>query len=151
MLLADVFETFRRTIKKQYNLDPAHFITAPGLSWIAGLRLTRVQLELLRYPDMLIFVDMAMMGGVSAVLQPHARASHAECGEEYNSNLPFNWILYVDANNLYGWAMLQYLPTRGFEWVDMTERENWAEFILQPEDESPVGYMLEVDLEYPDE
>ena len=54
----------------------------------------------------------------------------------------------MDANNLYGWAMLQYLPTGGFEWVDVTERENWGEFILQQEDESPVGYMLEVDLEY---
>ena len=65
-------------------MDPAHFITAPGFSWIACLRLTRVQLELLRDPDMLIFIDMAMIGGVSAVLQPNARANHAECGEEYN-------------------------------------------------------------------
>ena len=101
---------------------------------------------------MLIFIDMAMIGGVSAVLYPNAKANHAGCGKKvYNSNLPFNWILYVDANNLYGWAMLQYLPTGGFEWVDVTERENWGEFILQQEDESPVGYMLEVDLEYPDE
>ena len=57
----------------------------------------------------------------------------------------------MDANNLYGWAMLQYLPTGGFEWVDVTERENWGDFILQQKDEQDVGYMLEVDLEYPDE
>ena len=113
-LLADVFETFRRTIMKQYKLDPAHFITAPGLSWMACLRLTGVQLELLRDPDMLMFIDMAMIGGVSAVLHPYAKANHAGCGKEvYNSNLPFNWILYVDANNLHGWAMLQYLPSGG--------------------------------------
>ena len=57
---------------------------------------------------------MARIGGVSAVLHPYAKANHAGCGKEvYNSNLPFNWILYVDANNLYGWAMLQYLPTGG--------------------------------------
>ena len=132
-------------------MDPAHFITAPGLSWTACLKLTKVQLELLRDPDMVMFIDMTMNGGVSVVLFPFARANHAEFGDKYSSKLPFNWILYVDANNLYGWAMLQYLPTGGFEWVDVTERENWAEFILQQKDEQDVGYMLEVDLEYPDE
>ena len=57
----------------------------------------------------------------------------------------------MDANNLYGYAMRQYLPTGGFEWVDVTERENWAEFILQQQDEQEEGYFLEVDLEYPKE
>ena len=78
MLLADVFETFRRTIMKQYKLDPAHFITAPGLSWTACLKLTKVQLELLRDPDMVMFIDMTMIGGVSVVLFPFARANHAQ-------------------------------------------------------------------------
>ena len=53
--------------------------------------------------------------------------------------------------NLYGYAMRQYLPTGGFEWVYVTERENWAEFILQQQDEQEEGYFLEVDLEYPKE
>ena len=135
MLLADVFETFRRTIMKQYKLDPAHFITAPGLSWTACLKLTKIQLELLRDPDMVLFIDMTMIGGVSVVLFPFARANHAAFGDKYSSKFPFNWILYVDANNLYGWAMLQYLPRGGFEWVDVTERENWGEFFLQQEDQ----------------
>ena len=93
---------------------------------------------------------MTMIGGVSAVLQPHTKANHPAFWEEYNSKLPFNWILNVDANNLCGWAMLQYLPTGGFEWVDVTEREIWGEFVFQQEDESQVGYMLEVRLEYHD-
>ena len=57
----------------------------------------------------------------------------------------------MDANNLYGYAMRQYLPTGGFEWVDVTERENWAEFILQQQDEQEEGYFLEVDPDYPKE
>ena len=70
VLLADVFETFRRSIMKKYKLDPAHFITAPGLSWVACLRMTKVKLELLTDPDMSIFIDMTMLGGFSAVLNP---------------------------------------------------------------------------------
>ena len=50
----------------------------------------------------------------------------------------------MDANNLYGWAMLQYLPTGGFELVDVTEREIWGNFILQQKDEQDVRYLLEV-------
>ena len=57
----------------------------------------------------------------------------------------------MDANNLYGFAMRQYLPSGGFEWVPVEERENWAEFIMEQNDEQEEGYMLEVDLEYPQE
>ena len=88
VLLADVFETFRRTIMKQYKLDPAHFITAPGLSWVACLKMTQVQLELLTDPDMSMFIDMTLIGGVSAVLDPYAKANPAQC-PDYNSLLKF--------------------------------------------------------------
>ena len=58
------------------------------------------------------------------------------------------WFLYMDATNLYGYAMRQYQPTGGFVWVDVGERENQEEFIIQQEDEQEEGYFLEVDLEY---
>ena len=64
MLLADVFETFRRSIMKKYKLDPAHFLTAPGLSWVACLKMTRVQLELFTDPDISIFINISIIGGV---------------------------------------------------------------------------------------
>ena len=143
MLIADVFETFRRSIMKKYKLDPAHFLTAQGLSWVACLKMTKVKLELLTHPGMSMFIDMAMLGGFSAVLFPFAKANNVNCGI-YKPSLPFQWILYVDANNLYGWAMMQYLPTSSFKWVDVKERENWGEFILEQEDEQEDGYMLEV-------
>ena len=110
--------------------------------------MTKVKLELLTDPDMSMFIDMSMIGGFSAVAHPYAKANHPQC-PNYNPFLQLMWILYIDANNLYGWAMMQYLPTGGFEWVDVTERENWEDFILQQHDEQEEGYMLEVDLEYP--
>ena len=99
---------------------------------------------------MSMFMDMTMLGGFSAVLNPYAKANHEKC-PNYNPFLEFLWVLYVDANNLYDWAMMQHLPTGGFEWVDVTQRENWGDFILQQHDEQEDGYMLEVDLEYPEQ
>ena len=131
-------------------MDPAHFMTAPGLSWSACLKLTKVKLELMTDPDMSMFTDISVIGGFSGVTHPYAKANNIEC-PDYDPGLPFSWILVMDANNLYGFAMRQYLPTGGFKWVPVEERENWAEFILQQQDEQEEGYFLKVDLDYPEE
>ena len=75
MLLGDVFESFRCTTLVKYNLDPAHFVTAPSLSWSACLKMTKVQLELITDPNMSMFIDMALYGGISSILSPHAKAN----------------------------------------------------------------------------
>ena len=56
----------------KYQLDPAHFMSAPGLSWAACLKMTKVELELMTYIEMSMFIDKGLLGGVSAILQPHA-------------------------------------------------------------------------------
>ena len=127
----------------EYKLDPAHFMSA-------CLKKTKVKLELLTDPDMSMFIDKSLLGGISAVLNPYARANNPQC-PDYNPELPLNTIMYVDANNLYGWAMSLFLPTGGFEWVDINDKDNWAEFIVKQGDEQEDGYFLEVDLEYPEE
>ena len=136
-LLADVFETFRENILKKYKLDPAHFTTAPSLTWTAGLKVTGVKLELLTDVDMSMFIDKALLGGVSKVAHPHAHAK-------------FGFVFYCDANNLYGWAMIQYLPTGGFQWID-PKTYDWDTKIRSLEDEMGIGYFLEVDLDYPED
>ena len=136
-LLADVFETFRSNILEKYKLDPAHFMTAPGLTWTAGLKVTKVELELLTDPDMSMFIDRALIGGVSMVAHPQA---HAKDG----------FVFYCDANNLYGYAMSQYLPTGGFQWIDPALENDWGSKICSLEDEGGIGYFLEVDLDYPE-
>ena len=76
----------------------------------------------------------------------HARANNPLV-EGYDPGQPSSHILYLDANNLCGWAMSQYLPTCGFRWVD--DCQQLAKTIAEQPADSPEGYILEVDLEYP--
>ena len=76
-------------------------------------------MEFLTDPDMAMFIDKSLLGGISAVLSPLAFANNPQMGDLYDPSKPLNTILYMDANNLYGWAMSQYLPTGGFKWVDI--------------------------------
>ena len=148
LLLPDVFETFQRTCQKQYGLDPAQYYTSPGLSWDALLKKTGVELELLTDYDQHLFIEKGMRGGISMVSKRHAKANNPLV-EGYDPEKPSSHILYLDANNLYGWAMSQYLPTGGFRWVD--DCQQLAKTIAEQPADGPEGYILEVDLEYPED
>ena len=142
-LLADVFQTFRKTCMEAYKLDPLHYYTAPGLSWDALLKYTKIDLELLTDMDMYLFIEKGMRGGISMVSKRHAKANNPYT-TDYDSKITNNYIMYYDANNLYGWAMKQPLPYSGFKWYDMTDKSKFK----KPKDK---GWILEVDLEYPKE
>jgi hypothetical protein len=148
LLLADVFETFRKTCLRQYRLDPAHYYTSPGLSWDALLKKTGVVLELLTDYDQHLFIEKGMRGGISMVSKRYAQANNPLV-EGYDPSKLSSYLLYLDANNLYGWAMSQPLPTGDFKWVkDLKSLERG---ITDHPANSPEGYILEVDLEYPEE
>ena len=142
LLLADVFENFRRTALSTYDLDPAHYYTLPGYSWDALLKSTNVSLELITDPDMYLFIENGLRGGISMVSHRHARANNLQM-ENYDPSQPNSYLMYLDSNNLYGWAMSQAMPTGGFKWVDYTDQ------ILETPVNSGHGFILEVDLEYP--
>ena len=114
ILLANVFEAFRKVCLKNYGLDPAHFYTAPGLAWKACLKKTRIQLKLLLDPDMLLMFERGIRGGITQSVNRWAKANNLIHGPDFNPDLPTKYLQYLDANNLYGWAMSQPLPTRGF-------------------------------------
>ena len=76
LLLADVFENFRKMCKEKYGLDPAHYYSAPGLSWDALLRKTGVELELLTDLDMHLFIERGMRGSISMASKRHAKANN---------------------------------------------------------------------------
>ena len=139
LLLADVFENFRNVCMENYKLDPAHYFTAPGLAWDACLKMTNVELELLTDIDMLLMIEKGIRGGVSMISNRHGKANNKYMGESFIDAMISTYIMYLDANNLYGWAMSKPLPTHGFKWMKVDELETWE---LYP-------CILEVDLEYP--
>ena len=116
LLLADVFENFRRTALSTYKLDPAHYYTLPGYSWDALLKLTNVSLELLTEPDIYLFVEKGLRGGISMVSHRHAQANNPQM-QNYNPDQPTSFLQYLDANSLYAWAMSEPMPMGGFQWV----------------------------------
>ena len=134
MILADVFESFRKTSLEKYKLDPAHITTAPGLSWAACLRKTKVRLELMTDPDIPIYTNMSLLGGVIGVFEPLPFANNPKMGEKYDSSKPLLTLVYADACNLYGCAMRLFLPTGGFVWVEVSSIRDWADFILKQGD-----------------
>jgi hypothetical protein len=146
MLLADVFEMFRDTSMKNYGLDPANYFTSPGMSWDALLKKTGVELELLTDIDQHLFIERGIRGGISMVSKRYAKANNPEC-PDYDSTKPNSSILYLDANNQYGWAMSQRLPMRDFGWAD----DVTIETVIETADDAETGYILEVDLEYPED
>ena len=146
LLLADVFENFRNTCLKVYELDPLHFLSLPGLAWQACLKKTNIKLELLTDYDMLLIVEEGIRGGICHSIHRHAKASNNYM-ENYDKNEESSYIQYLDANNLYGWAMSQKLPVNGFKWVENNEINE--EFIKNYNENNNKGYILEVDVKYP--
>ena len=115
LLLADVFENFRNTCIKVYELDPAHFLSPPGLAWQACLKKTEVKLELLTDVDMLLMVEKGIRGGICHAIYRYAKANNKYM-KNYNKDKEESSLRYLDANNLYGRAMSQKLPVSSFKW-----------------------------------
>jgi hypothetical protein len=146
LILADVFENFRKVCIKSYKLDPAHYFTTPGLSWDAMLKNTKSKLELLTDIDMLHFFKKGIRGGVSTCVTREAKANNKFL-PNYDSKKPNSYIMYLDATNLYGHSMSDYLPEKNFAWLSENEIKNLNFFNIS--DNADVGYILEVDLQYP--
>lgn len=146
LLLADIFENFREKCYDIYSLDPAHYFTAPGLSFDAMLKYTKVKIELLTDVDMLMFVENGIRGGISQCSKRYVKANN-EYIEDYDASKDSTYIVYLDANNLYGWSMMQNLPLDCFEWSNVNTFD--VAGILNISEDSSIGYIFEVDLDYP--
>ena len=122
LLLADVFENFRDMSLKEYELDPVHFLSLPGLAWQGCLKKTNVELELLTNYDMLLMVEEGIRGGICHSIHRYAKASNKYM-KNYDESKESSYIQYLDANNLYGWAMSQKLPVNDFKWIEDTSKK----------------------------
>ena len=146
VLLANMYEAFRDTCLKHYKLDPAHFYTSPRLAWKACLKCTGIKLELLTDPDMLLMFERGIRGRITQAVRKYTSANNKYMGDRFNRKSESSYLQYLDANNLYGWAMSQPLPAGRFKWVDVNPIE-----ICKLATRTDKGYVLEVDVSYPKE
>ena len=146
LLLADVFENFKNMCIKVYELDPAHFLSLPGLAWQACLKKTNVKLELLTDYNMLLMVKEGIRGGICHSVHRYAKANKKYM-KKYKKNEESSYIQYLDASNLNGWAMSQKLPVNDFKWINNVSKIN-EKFIKIYDEDSGKGYIFEVDVNY---
>ena len=150
LLLADVFENFRNLCLKIYGLDPVYYFTAPGLAWDACLKMTDINLELLSDPNMLLMFEKGIRGGISIISNRYGKANNKYMGKNFNKNELSKYLMYLDANNLYGSAMSEKLPIHSFKWLSSGEMEKlFNNQVVQIWEKTPC--ILEVDLEYPED
>ena len=124
LLLADVFEKFIKTCLDYYRLDPCHYFSSPVLSWDAMLKMTGIKLDLISDIDMHLFIEKGMRSGISYISKRYNKANnkYMKC---YDSSEESKFIMYLDANNLYGWAMSEYLPYSEFKWLNKKEKSRF--------------------------
>ena len=116
-MLADAFEKCRGKCIEICGLDPSHFLSAPGLAWQACLKKSNVNLELLTDIDMLLMIEAGIRGGMCQSTHRCAKANNKYM-KNYDKNIESSYLTYLDANNLYGWAMSKKLPVNGFMWYN---------------------------------
>ena len=144
-MLAHVFENFRDKCIEIYGLDPAHFLPAPGFAWQACLKKTKVELELVTDINMLLMVEKGIRSGICQAIHRHAKANNKYL-KNYNKDI-ISYLMYLNANNLYGWAMSQKVPVNSFQWVKNVSQFNES-FIKNYNENRNMGYFLEVDIDY---
>ena len=145
--LADIFEQFRTSCLKEYELNPAYFCTTLGLAMEAYLKKTEVKLELLTDNNMVLMFEKGTRGGISQAIQRYATANNKYMSN-FNPKQIIFYLMYLDANNLYGYAMIKKIPIDSFKQIDDLEKFT-SEFIKNYDEDSDTGYLLEVDIEYP--
>ena len=148
LLLADVFENVRDKCIEIYELDPAHFLSPPGLAWQACFIKTKVELELLTNIGMLLMVEKGIRGKICQAIHRYAKANNKYI-KNYVNSIGSSFIEYLNANNLYGRAMSQKLLVNGFKLVKSLSQFNES-FIRNYDENSDIGYFLEVDIDYPE-
>ena len=141
ILLLDVFEKFVEVSTEEYKINPLYCVSLPGYTYQCALKNTDNKLQTLQDKDLILLIENNIRGGISSVM-----------GNRYVKSDEDNKISYVDANNLYGHSMSQFLPYDEIElWHGHSDKYwNWLDEILDTPDDAGIGYFVEVDLKYSD-
>ena len=145
LLLADVFEKFKNNILKNYGLRPSHYLSTPGLSWDAMLKMTKIKLELITDTDMYKLFEECTTGGISYISNSYSKANKKYL-KSYDRKQESKHIIYLDTNNSHVYAMSKFFPMRGFKWIDPDEFD-----LNKYTSNNSKRCVLEVDPEYPKE
>ena len=140
-------QMFRNKCIEINGLDPAQLLSASGLEWQTCFKKTRVKLELLTDNVMLLIVEKGIRGGICHSIHRYEKANNKYM-KNFDKDMKSSYLEYLDANNLYGWAVSQKLPVNGFEWIEELSQFK-EDFIESYNEDSNKGYFLEVDIEYP--
>ena len=146
MLLTDVFESFRKVCLSQYELDPCHFYTSPGLSWASLLKMTGVELKLLTDINVILMIEHGTRGGLSQISNRYQKANNPYL-DDYDPSDTTSYLMYLDANNLYGWAMVQSLPVSDFKFLDDAKGFD----VSTIKEDGEIGFILDVSHQYLEE
>ena len=146
LLLADCFERFRETAYNNYGLDCTHFITLPSFSWKAMLKNTNAKISVFSDIDMYHMIERGIRGGISVISKRYAKANNKYM-KSFDPDKPSTYLMYYDANNLYGHSMSQYLPVGDYKWEKPEEFNK--ELIAEMTPTQETGYIFDVDLLYP--
>lgn len=146
-LLCDIFEKFRKTSLHYYSLDPVHYVTSPSLSWDAMLFYTGVELELIEDIEIYQMIEKGIRGGLAQCSHRYAKSNNKYLSN-YDATKPSSYLIYLDCNNLYGYAMMKMFPISEFKFLTFDEILTFD--MTNVDDESSYGFILEVNLKYPD-
>ena len=131
-------------------MDCLNFFTLPGLAWSLALKYTGVELELLTSPEEYLMLEGSVRGGISTVSCRKGNANNSQLEDRpLNSSLPNKFLTYIDANNLYGFAMSQSLPVGDFKFLTDGELDDFLQRLNDIADDGEIGYVVECDLHYP--
>jgi hypothetical protein len=148
--LADVCQNFRSMCRdKAYNIEPFHKFTSPGVAFEAALKMTDINLELLSDEGMHLMIERGIRGGLCNAFHRYAVANNPLVPDLYDSEQLRRYLILLDANNLYGYGMIQPLPSHGFRWLSKSEIRNLDYMSISIN--AKVGYIFEVDFDYSSE
>ena len=117
LLLANIYENFINTCLNYYKKYPFHYFSSPSLAWDAILKMTEIELDLISDIDVNLFIEKRIRRGISHISKTFSKANnkYMKC---YDGGKKIRYIMYLDANNLYGYAVSQYLPYDEFKWLN---------------------------------
>lgn len=153
LLLAEIFEQNRQNVFNFCQLDNSYYLGIPGLAYDAMLKITDISIEKLTDIDQIYFIENGIRGGLSYVntryIESTTSSAETDIAVAAAAAAQKQWhILYIDANNLYGSAQYYPMPVSNFTWCDQSEINEFN--VMSIGNLSMTGYILEVDLEYPE-